>query len=111
MDKQAPIDLDEFLQKENIFEKTSQQDLAEPSDYQQHLLESLKDITRILEAMNSRIVSLEGKIDNLGNKVDYQMNGLLEDTAVTLNTNQWLLSLIHISEPRDRQKSRMPSSA
>ena len=56
MDKLAPSDLDEFLQKENIFEKISQQDLAEPPDYQKHLLESLKDITRILEAMNSRLV-------------------------------------------------------
>ena len=30
---------------------------------------------------------------------------------VEIYVKDWGLSLIHISEPRDRQKSRMPSSA
>ena len=33
------------------------------------------------------------------------------DSAISTETTDMHLSLIHISEPRDRQKSRMPSSA
>ena len=46
-----------------------------------------------------------------GGCLDIRETQNVEYTLQNILSDEWVLSLIHISSPRDRQKSRMPSSA
>ena len=73
----------------------------------------MKTITLTDEQFDTLFEYLDGKVESIVNtSVDYQDSELLEDFEDLFEVHDILeLSLIHISDPRDKRQARMPSSA